>query len=152
LIEGRLYFITKPDPDRPIELKYRTEFDETQKWFEKQEDALLFLFDNGVRKFQFLTKELSEYKSLKNLQTLELWHLENRVGYVLYDYQSYVDEKDEVKKRKAYIWRFVGYGRSCFAKTKEELNDKVLSLIHYYKEDQENCGHNTYPYYTRYYR
>lgn len=111
-----------------------------------------FLFDNGVRKYQSFTKELGEYKSLKNIQTFELWKLENRVGKVIYDYQMYIDKNDEVKKRKAYIWRFVGYGRSCFAETKEELKEKVLSFILYYKDDPEECGHNIYPYYTRYYR
>lgn len=150
--EGKLYFLNTPDPNRPIENKYIVEFDEIEKSFDKQEDALIFLFDNGIRKYQFLTKKLNEYKSLKNIKRYESWQLENRVGYVTQDYEWYTDEKNELKKRKAYVWRFVGYGRSCFAKTKEELKNKVLSLIHYYREDPDKCGHNTYPFYTRYYR
>lgn len=150
--EGRLYFINTPDPNRSVELKYLSEFSENKKWFENQEDALIYLFDNGIRKYTYLTKELSKYKSSENLLTYELWHLENRVGYVTYGDEQYYDENKQLKKRKSYIWRFIGHGRSCFAETQEELKDKVLSLIHHYKEDPEACGYNTYPYYTRYYR
>lgn len=151
--EGKLYFLNKPDHNRPIELKYLVELNEIQMWFEKEEDAQIFLFDNGVRKYKYLTKELSEYKKgLKNLQTFELWHLENRVGYVTYGFNNYYDENDKPQQKRAYIWRFIGYGRSCFAETHEELKDKVLSLINHYNEDPEECGHNIYPYYSRYYR
>lgn len=100
LKEGKVYFINTPNPNRPIELKYLAEVDDdTLEWFEKQEDALIFLFDNGVRKYKYLTKELSEYKSLKNLQTYELWHIGNRVGYVSYDYERYVDHNNEIQKK-----------------------------------------------------
>jgi hypothetical protein len=151
-MEGRLYFFNKPDPNRPIELKYLAEFGETQKWFEKEEDAKLFLFDNGIRKYQYLTKKLSEYTSLKNLQTFELWHIKNRVGYVTNGYQKYYDVNNNVQQKRAIIWRFIGYGRSCFAETQEELKDKVLSLINFYNDDLEECDHNTYPFFTRYHR
>ncbi|MCM3667911.1 exonuclease domain-containing protein [Mesobacillus maritimus] len=70
----------------------------------------------------------------------------------MYDYEPYVDGKNEVKKRRAYVWRFVGFGRSCFAPSKEELKKKVQELIDGYKEDSEGYGYNAYPYYTRYYR
>jgi hypothetical protein len=151
LKEGKLYFLNTPDPNRPIENKYVVEFDDIEKSFEKEQDALIFMFDNGVTNYQFLSKKLSKYKSLKNIQRFEFWHLENRVGYVSYDYERYYDENDKMQKRRAYVWRFIGYGRSQFAETREELEDKVLSLIHYYKEDPAECGHNIYPYYTRYY-
>lgn len=150
--EGRLYFFNKPDPDRPIEEKYVTEIEGKRKSFMRQEDAMLYLFDNGVRKYQYLTKEAEEYVDITKVATYELWYIENRVGYVLYDYEQYVDENNEVKKRRAYVWRFVGFGRSCFAATKEELEEKVLSLIHHYNEDPKEHGHNTYPFYTRHYR
>lgn len=152
LKEGRLYFLNTPDPNRPVELKYLAEFAENQKWFEKQEDALIYLFDNGVNVYKYLTKELEKYKNLNNLLTYELWHLENRVGYVTYGDEQYYDENNELKKRKSFIWRFIGHGRSCFAETQEELKVKVLSHTNYYKEDPEDQGYNTYPYYTKYYR
>lgn len=152
MTEGKLYFLNKSDPNRPIELKYLAEFDDTQKWFEKEEDALIFLFDNGVRKYRYLTKELLDYKNLKGIQTFELWHLENRVGYVSYGYDSYYDKNDKMLQKRAYIWRFIGFGRSCFAETPEELKYKVICLINHYNEDPEECGHNTYPFYTQYYR
>ncbi|MEA3320957.1 MAG: hypothetical protein U9Q88_13195 [Bacillota bacterium] len=150
--EGELFFLNTPDPNRPVELKYLAEFDKNHKWFEKQEDALLYLFDNGIKKYKYLTKELDKYKSLKNLLTYELWHLENRVGYVTYGDEQYYDENEKLEKRKSYIWRFIGHGRSCFAQTPEALKDKVLSHINHYKEDTEDRGYNTYPYYTKYYR
>jgi DNA polymerase III subunit epsilon len=150
--EGRLFFFNKPDPNRPIEDKYVTEIDCQRKSFMEKEAAMLYLFDNGVRTFKYLTKELLEYKDIKKLPTYEFWHLENRVGYVLYDFEPYVDDNGEVQKRKAFVWRFVGYGRSCFAETKEALKEKVLSLIQHYKADPEDCGHNIYPFYTKYHR
>lgn len=152
LKEGKLYFINTPDPNRPVEFKFLAEFEKNQKWFEKQEDALIFLFDNGVNTYKYLTKELNKYKNLNNLLTYELWHLENRVGYVTYGDELYYDENREIKKRKSYIWRFIGHGRSCFAETQEELRNKVLTHIHHYKVDHEERGYNTYPFYTKYYR
>jgi hypothetical protein len=152
LVEGKLYLFNKPDPNRPIETKYVTEIEGQRKYFVHQEDALLYLFDSGVKTYKFLTKEDREYKDLTKLLTYELWHIKNRIGYVQYDFESYIDEDDEVKRRRAFVWRFVGFGRSCFAKTKEELEEKVLLLINHYNEDPEASGHNTYPYYTRHYR
>ena len=150
--EGKLFFFKTSDPNRPVELKYLAEFAHNQKWFEKEEEALIYLFDNGVKSYKYLTKSVGEYKNLKNLLTYEFWHLENRVGYVTYGNQLFYDENNELKKRKSYIWRFIGHGKSFFANTQEELKDMVLSHIHYFKEDPENRGYNTYPYYTKYYR
>lgn len=152
MTEGRLYFLNKPDPDRPIEEKYVIEIKDQRKSFIHQDDAMMFLFDNGIRNYKYLTKEVSEYKDITKVPTYEFWQIENRVGYVLYDFEVYVDENNEMKKRKAFVWRFVGFGRSCFAKTKNELKEKVLSLINHYSEDPEERGYNTYPFYTRYYR
>ncbi|MEH7249254.1 hypothetical protein V7114_21060 [Neobacillus niacini] len=122
------------------------------KSFINKEDAMIYLFDHGVRTFKYLTKALSEYKDYRKLPIYEFWHLDNRVGYILYDFEQYVDENDEIKKRKAYVWRFVGFGRSCFAPTRKELGAKVLNLILQYRADPEECGRNTYPFYTKYYR
>ncbi|MEH7136984.1 hypothetical protein, partial [Priestia megaterium] len=123
-----------------------------KKTFIYEEDALLFLFDNGIRYFQRFTKDILEYKNTKNIPTYELCHLNNRVGYISYGNQSYINETGKLEKRKAYIWRFIGYGRSCFAPTREELEDKVTSLIQQYKEDREGKGFNIYPFYTRHCR
>jgi DNA polymerase-3 subunit epsilon len=150
--EGRLYFFNKPYPGRPIEDKYIAEIDGLREFFMRKEDALLYLFDQGVKQFQYLTKELPEYINTKNLLTYEFWQLENRVGYVQHDYERYVDQNDEVQKRKAFVWRFVGFGRSTFAPTHEKLKEKVLALIHHYNGDPDECGHNTYPFYIRHYR
>ncbi|MEH7525855.1 hypothetical protein V7149_21680 [Bacillus sp. JJ1503] len=122
-----------------------------RKSFIKEEDAFIYMFDQGVKTYQSLTKKTSEYKSLKQVPIYEFWHIENRVGHVLYDYEYFVDENGETQKRKAYIRRFVGFGRSCFASTKEELMEKVRAEILIYKDPGER-GFNTYPYYTRYYR
>lgn len=150
--EGILHFINTPDPNRPVELKYLVEYEETQKWFEEQSDALIFLFDSGITKYRYLTKLALEYKRLKNTKHYELWQIGNRVGYVTYDFKKYLDEDGNVKKNPAYVWRFVGHGRPCFEETQEELRDKVLSLIQSYKEDPDDRGFNIYPYYTKYYR
>ena len=61
---------------------------------------MLFLFDNGVRSYKYLTKEVSEYKDITKVPTYDFWHIENKVGYVLYGFESYVDENNEVKKEK----------------------------------------------------
>lgn len=150
--EGKLYFLNKPDPTRPIENKYVAEFEDQKKSFIHKEDALLYLFDNNVKTYKYLTKEANEYKDLSKVPTYELWHIKNRVGYVLYDYEFYEDENKEIKKRRAYVWRFVGFGRSCFAETIEELKEKVSVLINHYQEDPDECGHNVYPFYTKHYR
>lgn len=78
--EGRLYFLNKLDPNRPIEEKYVTEINGNRESFINQDDALLFLFDNGIKNYKYLTKEVSEYKNLDNLLSYELWQLRNRVG------------------------------------------------------------------------
>lgn len=152
MTEGRLFLLNKPDPNRPVEEKYVAEINGERKSFIHQEDAMLYLFDNGIRTYKYLTKEVSEYADLKKVQTYEFWHIKNRVGYVLFDYEPYVDEDNKVKKRKAYVWRFVGFGRSCFATTEEELKEKVFSLINHYREDPENKGYNRYPFYNRHNR
>lgn len=152
MVNVRLYFLIKPDPNHPIEQRYMVELNETRKSFYNKEDALLYLFDNGIRTFQYLTKELAEYKNVDKQPLYEFWHLENRVGYVLYDYEQYPDENGQLRKRKAFVWRFVGFGRSCFAETREELRLKVLSLINEYREDNEGRGFNIYPAYTKHYR
>lgn len=148
---GLLFYFTKPDPLRPIEEKYVTDINGERKSFVKEQDAMLYLFDQGIRKFHRLTKELTEYKDSSKLPSYEFWHIDNRVGYVLYEYELYM-EGDEVKRRKAYSWRFVGFGRPCFAPTKEELFLKVKSLIQEYKNEPAEKGYYTYPYYTQYYR
>lgn len=110
------------------------------------------MFDKGVRTFNFYTKEISEYKKLDNILRYEIWQIEDRIGYVLYDYEPYVDVQGNFKKRKAYVWRFVGFGRSCFAPTREELKEKVKEQIQYQKEDPKGFGLSTHPCYTKYYR
>lgn len=152
MIGGSLYFLNKIDPNRPIEEKYIAEIGTERKSFVQKEDAMLYLFDNGVRTYQYLTKEASEYKEISKVPRYEFWHIENRVGYVFYDYEHYIDENDVIKKRRAFVWRFVGFGRSCFASTKEELEEKVRLLILEYKADPEEHGYNIYPFYTRYFR
>ena len=150
--EGRLYFLNTPDPNRPIEEKYITEIEGQRKSFVREEDALLYIFDNGVRTYKYLTKEALKYKDFNKLPTYEFWHIGNRVGYVLYHFEPYVDENNEVKKRKAFVWRFVGFGRSCFSQNREELKEKITKLINHYKEDPEERGFNIYPFYTKHYR
>lgn len=152
MTEGLLYFFAKPDPNRPIEEKYITEIDGNRKGFVNQENALLYLFDNGVRSYKYLTKEIAEYIDISKVKTFELWQIKNRVGYVLNDYEPYINENGEVKKRKAYVWRFIGFGRSCFSKTKNELKEKVLAQIIEDSEDKEGRGYNIYPFYSRHYR
>lgn len=152
LNEVRMYFLNTTAPDRPIEEKYITEILGERKSFLQEEDALLYLFDRDFKTFKYLTKEAIKYKDLKNLPTYEFWHIGNRVGYLLYDYQPYINENNEVKKRKAFVWRFVGFGQSCFAQNREELKGKIMTLIDYYKEDPENRGFNIYPYYTKHFR
>lgn len=149
--EGLLFFFSKPVSYRPIEEKYVTEINGDRKSFIHEHDAMLYLFENGIRKFKRLTKEVDEYADITNLNTYEFWQMDHRIGYVLYGYEPYYDENGDVKKRRAYIWRFVGFGRSCFAPTIEELKDKVLKVIHNHKQDPEKRGFNKYPYYTKYY-
>ena len=152
MAEGILYFLTKPDPHRPVEEQYVTEIKGKRKSFIHQDDAMLYLFDNGIKTFKRLTKEIHEYKDITKISAYEFMHIDNRVGYVLYGHEPYIDEDNNVKKRGAYVWRFIGFGRSCFAKTEDELRDKVLTLINRYNKDPENLGYNTYPYYTKHYR
>lgn len=140
MLDGRLYFFNKPDLDRPIDEKYVVEINGKRKSFVKEEDALIYMFDLGVKTYQSLTKEVSEYKNIKQVPIYEFWHIENRVGRILYDYEFFVDESGETQKRKAYIWRFVGFGRSCFAPTKEELKELVLTEILEYKKDSGERG------------
>lgn len=148
---GLLFYFTKPDPLRPIEEKYVTDINGERNSFVKEQDAMLYLFDQGIRKFHRLTKELTEYKDSSKLPLYEFWHIENRVGYVLYENEFYLED-DEVKRRKAYSWRFIGFGRPCFAQTKEELFIKVNSIIQEHKNAPTEKGYYTYPYYTQYYR
>lgn len=150
--EGRLYFLNKPYPGRPVEERYFTKINSLKEFFVTKEDALLHLFDQGIRNFQYLTKEISDYKNTQNILTYELWHVENRVGYVQYDYERYEVECGEVKKRRAFVWRFVGFGRTLFALSKEELKEKVRELIQHYNEDLDERGYNKYPFYTRHNR
>ncbi|NLP50247.1 hypothetical protein [Bacillus sp. RO1] len=150
--EAKLYFFDYPDPNRPIECKYITSIDGINNYHEKKEDALLYLFDKGVTAYQFLTKKEENYKKNAKILTYELLQIENRVGYLIYDFQPYVDENDTVKKRKAFVWRFIGFGRSCFAPTKEEIVELVKKQIEEYQNDTDNRGYNTYPYYTRHFR
>lgn len=151
--EAFLFYFNEPDPNRPIENKYVTQINGERKSFMNEEDALLYLFDHGIKTYKYLTKEPEKYKSdITKLLTYEFWHIENRVGYVSYDYQPYIDSGGSVKKKRAYVWRFVGFGRSCFAPTKEELEEKVRKLIQEYKRDPDNRGFNTYPFYTKHFR
>lgn len=149
---GYLYYFTKFDPDRPIEEKYVTEINGERKSSVKQEDAMLYLFDNGITNFHRLTQELSEYKNPANLPVYEFWKIENRIGYVLNEYELYLNNDNEVKKRKAFSFRFIGFGRSCYAETKEELKEKVKNTINEYSNAPIEKGYKTYPYYTQYYR
>ena len=149
---GYLFYFSKPDPLRPIGENYVTEINGERKSFAKEHDAMIYLFDKGIRKFHRLTKELNDYKDPSKLPLYEFWHIENRVGYVAYEYELYVDENDEIKRRRAYSFRFVGYGRPCFAETKEELEVKVRKLIREYNNAPEEKGYKKYPYYTKYYR
>lgn len=77
---GRLYYFTKPDPDRPIDENYITEINGERKSFSRKEDAMVFLFDNGVRSYKYLTKEEKDYLGFDKLPTYEFWQIENRVG------------------------------------------------------------------------
>jgi len=150
--KGLLFYFTNPDPLRPVEEKYVTEIDGERKSFLHQEDAMLYLFDNGITNFHRLTKELSEYKDSSKLPLYEFWQIQNGVGYVLHEYEQYMDENKEVKRRRAYSFRFIGFGRSCFAATKEDLQEIVKQLIHDYNEAPMEKGYLIYPYYTKYYR
>lgn len=150
--EGILYFFTKPDPHRPIEEKYITEINGERQSFIHEDNAMLYLFDNGIKAFKKLTKETYEYKNIAQIPAFEFMHVENRIGYVLYGHEPYVDESGNIKKRRAFVWRFIGFGRSCFAVTKEELKESVLALINQYNNAPEELGYKTYPYYTKHYR
>jgi hypothetical protein len=152
LSEGILYFFNQVDPNRPVDEKYVTEIEGKRKGFVHKEDAMLYLFDNGIKTFKYLTKEASYYRDISKTPTYEFWQLQNRVGYVLYDFEPYLDEEGKVKRKRAYVWRFVGFGRSCFAKTKEELKEMVINLINTYKRDPNNFGYNAYPFYIKFNR
>ncbi len=39
MLDGRLYFLNKPDPNRPIDEKYVVEINGERKSFVKEEDA-----------------------------------------------------------------------------------------------------------------
>ncbi|MDX5476381.1 MAG: hypothetical protein LPK00_12675 [Bacillaceae bacterium] len=150
--KGTLYFFTKPDPNRPIENKYVTEINGDRNSFMNKDDAFLYLFVNGVKEFKYLTKELDEYKNTDKTISYEFMHIENRVGYVIYDFEPFIDENNKMQKRKAYVWRFIGFGRSCFAISKDELKRKVINLLEQYKLEGETKGYYKYPFYTRHYR
>lgn len=122
------------------------------KSFINKDEALLYLFDNGVKTYQYYTKLISEYTNTKQIPIYELWHIGNRIGYVLDDYEPYIDESNAVQYRKSFVWRFVGYGMPCFAADKETLAENVLKLIDYHKNDPEDRGLNEYPYFTKCYR
>ncbi|MBU9721961.1 MULTISPECIES: hypothetical protein [Bacillaceae] len=154
-MEGKLYFLNYVELGRPIDENYVAEIDDvpnSRKSFGDKADALLYLNDNGVKTYKYLTKEASEYKSLKNLLDFEFWRIKHRVGYVSYHYEFYEGQNGEVKKRRAYVFRFVGFGRSCFAETKEELTEIVLEIIAEHLADPRERGLNTFPYFTKYYR
>jgi uncharacterized membrane protein len=52
---SRLWLLNCFLSNRPIENKYVVvEFNGSEKLFEKQVDALIFLIDNGLRRYQFL--------------------------------------------------------------------------------------------------
>lgn len=150
--EGIIYFFSKPDPNRPIEEQYVAEINNERVSFIHEAEAMLYLFDNGISTFKRLTKETHEYIDISKIPTYEFWHVKHRVGYVTYGYEPYIDENDVVKKRQAFVWRFIGFGRYCFAKTEIELKENVLNLINHYNNMPEELGYNSYPYYTRYYR
>jgi hypothetical protein len=78
MTDGILNFLNTPDPIRPIEEKYIAEVNGLTKSFINKEDAMIFLFDHGVRTFKYLTKAISEYKDYRKLPTFEFWHLDNR--------------------------------------------------------------------------
>lgn len=126
--------------------------------FSNQEDALIQAFDNGCTQIRLLTKEISEYKvnEKTNKQSLpdyqDLVKIEHRVGRMYRDYISSVAEDGKVKNKMQYVWRFVGAGRSCVASTEETLLQKITLEIDIQKEDKDNKGYNTYPYYTKYHR
>ena len=102
--------------------------------------------------FLYLTNDPSEYKNINSLPVYELWRLGNRVGYVLYDFEGYIDNNGAVQTRNAFIWKFIGFGRSCFAETEKDLKEKVLALISSYNNAPKKYGYSTYPYYIRHYR
>ncbi len=154
-MDGVFYFFNYIEPGRPVEENSVVEIEgvlNNRKSFLREDDALIYLFDSGAKTYKYLTKEIGKYKNTKNLFTYEFWHINNRVGYVKHDYEHYVDENGTVQKKRAFVFRFVGFGRRCFAETKEELKDKVLAVITEYNTDRKQRGYNTYPYYTRYYR
>lgn len=150
--EGFLYYFTHPDPLRPVEEQYITEISGKRKSFVHEDDAMLHLFDSGIKNFKRLTKEVREYKKITQVPLFEFMHVENRIGYVLYGHEPYIDESGNVKRRRAFVWRFIGFGRSCFAQDKEELKETVSSLINKYNNEPEELGYKTYPYYTKHYR
>lgn len=152
MAEGILFYFTKPDINRPIEEQYVTEIRSERKSFVHQEDAMLYLFDNGVRKFNRLTKELHEYKDIRTLPVFEFIQVENRVGYVVRDYLPQLDKNNEIINKRVFIWRFIGFGRTCTADTKDELMEQVNQAINEYNNAPEELGCNSYPYYTKNYR
>lgn len=152
LVDGKLFYFTKPDINRPVEEQYVIEINDARKSFVHKEDAMLYLFDKGVKTFYRLTKELTEYANIKQLLIFEFHQIENRIGYVVRDYLPQLNEDNEVKNIRVYIWRFVGFGRSCIADSMEELMEMVPQTIHEYNNQPEERGYNSYPFYTRYYR
>lgn len=144
---GTLYFFTKPDPHRPIEEQYVAEIGNDRTSFVDESDAMLYMFDNGIKTFKKLTKEANTYKDLTKIPTYEFHQIEHRVGYVTYGHEPYVDENDTVKRRRSFVWRFIGFGYPCFAKTKEELKVVVSKLITEHNNAPTKLGYNTYPYY-----
>lgn len=75
--KGILYFFTKPDPYRPIEEQYVTEINGERKSFIHQDDTMLYLFDNGIKTFRRLTKEIHEYKDITKVPIYEFMHVAN---------------------------------------------------------------------------
>lgn len=150
---GRLFFLNKPVPHRPAEEKYVVEIEGMErKSFVEKNDAILFMYDNGITSYQYFTKEVAEYINIKQIPFYELWRIEHRVGFVLYDFEYYTDENNATKKRKSYVWRFVGYGKPCFAPNKESLKEKVQEVVMRHLEDPDKRGLNEYPYFTKCYR
>ena len=149
---GRIYSLNRIYLGVPVECKYAAEIEGERQYFVNKEDALLYLYDHDISVFQFLMKEVSKYTNITSIPHYEFWHIKNRIGYVVHDNEYYNTVDNITKKQRAYVWRFVGYGRSLYASTKDELKEKVIEQIHQYSEDVNQRGYNIYPFYTRYNR
>lgn len=152
-MQANLFYFSKPSPSRPAENKYVVEIEGMDsKSFSDKNVAILFMFDKGVNSYKYYTKEISAYKNLKQVPTIEIWQVGHRIGTVTYGDEFYTDENNEVKKRKSFVWRFVGFGKPCFAPTTEELREKVWETINRHLLDPDERGLNKYPYFTQFYR